>query len=125
LTALNDDAELLVSELVTNAVAASPSVDRIVPVRLWLRADQTRVLVLIRDISSEPPVPMKPGPDAETGRGMLLVEAVSQRWDWYLTEGSTGKIVWALAVREVLPRQATSSARSSARLEWVRAPTAR
>ena len=35
-----------------------------------------------------------PGDDAESGRGLLLVEAISTRWGWYAT--SDGKVVWAL-----------------------------
>jgi hypothetical protein len=34
--------------------------------------------------------------DAESGRGLLLVEAISQRWGWYATQDTTGKVVWAL-----------------------------
>ncbi|MBV9384470.1 MAG: ATP-binding protein [Streptosporangiaceae bacterium] len=95
LSGLSDDVELLVSELMTNAVAASAPADQIIPVRLWLLADQARVLVLVWDSSPRPPVPMDAGEDAESGRGLLLVEAVCQRWDWYLPD-TGGKVVWAL-----------------------------
>lgn len=96
---LGESLELLVSELVTNAVAVSRSPDRILPVRLWLLADRARVLLLVRDTSPRPPIALTPAQDAESGRGMMLVEAMSQRWDWYLTQesGGDGKVVWALA----------------------------
>ncbi len=97
LSRLGESVELLVSELVTNAVAVSRSADRILPVRLWLLADRARVAVLVWDRSTRPPVPLTPAQDAESGRGMLLVEAMSQRWDWYLTQEPDGKVVWALA----------------------------
>jgi hypothetical protein len=37
------------------------------------------------------------GQDAENGRGLQIVQAVSQLWDWYRPQNTTGKIVWALA----------------------------
>jgi anti-sigma regulatory factor (Ser/Thr protein kinase) len=98
LSRFGENAELLVSELMTNAVAASQPEDAVPPVRLWLLADQTRALILVWDGSPLPPVPSDPGPDAESGRGLLLVEAVSERWDWYLPVQSGGKVVWALTV---------------------------
>ena len=96
---LAESLELLVSELMTNAVAVSRSPDRVLPVRLWLLADRTRALFLVRDTSSRPPIALAPDQDAESGRGMMLVEAMSQRWDWYLTQepDGDGKVVWALA----------------------------
>jgi hypothetical protein len=37
------------------------------------------------------------GAEATIGRGLMLVEAVSSEWETYAPEGSTGKVVWALA----------------------------
>lgn len=95
LTHLTEDAELLVSELVTNAVAAAADADQIPPVRIWLLADGTRVLILVWDVSPRPPVPVNAGQDCESGRGLLLVEAISQQWDWYRPVDTDGKVVWA------------------------------
>jgi anti-sigma regulatory factor (Ser/Thr protein kinase) len=89
------DAELLVSELTTNAIAAVQPTT--LPVRMWLLADTRRVLVLVWDPSSRPPVLADSGQDAENGRGLQIVQAVSQLWDWYRPQNTTGKIVWALA----------------------------
>jgi anti-sigma regulatory factor (Ser/Thr protein kinase) len=97
LTRLAATTELLVSELVTNAVAALRTANQVSPVRLWLLADRTRVLVLVWDASLRPPVPVIADQDAENGRGLLLVEAVSQCWDWYFPHDIGGKVVWALA----------------------------
>jgi hypothetical protein len=36
----------------------------------------------------------RPAPRGERGRGLLLVEALSARWDWYLTKEPNGKVVW-------------------------------
>ncbi len=35
-----------------------------------------------------------PDPQEEGGRGLFLVAALSTRWDWYLTQEPTGKVVW-------------------------------
>jgi len=76
LTRLSDNAELLVSELVTNAVAASESLPQCSPVRLWLLARTGLLVVMVWDGSPKPPVPADAGGYAENGRGLLLVEAV-------------------------------------------------
>ena len=34
--------------------------------------------------------------EAENGRGLMLVEAISEQWGWYVREGSDGKFVWAI-----------------------------
>jgi anti-sigma regulatory factor (Ser/Thr protein kinase) len=94
---LRDDAELLIAELVTNAIAIPRPADQTFAVRLWLHADHTRVLILVWDPSPLPPSPGIPDEDAESGRGLLLVSAVSQQWDWYLPLDTSGKVVWALS----------------------------
>jgi anti-sigma regulatory factor (Ser/Thr protein kinase) len=95
---VRDCVELVVSELITNAVTASialaygPS-----PVRFWLLSDRKQVLVLVWDASPNPPTRMKPDERTEGGRGLMLVEAVSKQWDWYIVpDGIEGKVVWAL-----------------------------
>jgi hypothetical protein len=41
---------------------------------------------------------MDNGVHAQSGRGLLLVEAISHRWGWYPThQNDGGKIVWALS----------------------------
>jgi anti-sigma regulatory factor (Ser/Thr protein kinase) len=97
LTGLSESVELLVSELVTNATKASRSVEHIAPVRLWLLADKASVLLLIWDASPLAPVRMNISGDAENGRGLLLVETISDRWGWYFPQETGGKVVWALA----------------------------
>jgi anti-sigma regulatory factor (Ser/Thr protein kinase) len=99
LTELSDSAELLVSEIITNAIQITNPDGRTVPVRLWLLADPERLLILVRDASPLPPVPMSPSTDAENGRGLLLVNAISNRWNWYVPPQDCGKVVWALLER--------------------------
>ena len=95
LTDLEDDAELLVSEITTNAIQVSQADGRTAPVRLWLLADRTRLLIMVWDASPLPPVRMTTSSsDAENGRGLLLVESLSTRWDFFAHQQG-GKVVWA------------------------------
>jgi anti-sigma regulatory factor (Ser/Thr protein kinase) len=95
LTGSADSAELLVSELVTNAIPASRSADGDFPIRLWLLSDAAQVLILVWDASPRLPARADASVDAETGRGLLLVEMISDRWGAYATP-PCGKTVWAL-----------------------------
>jgi hypothetical protein len=99
LKALAETGELIVSEMVTNAVRAStglPARHRGLPtVQLWLSADHERVLIEVWDADERMPVAHQPDPDAEHGRGLLLVEALSEDWGTYRPAGHPGKIVWA------------------------------
>jgi anti-sigma regulatory factor (Ser/Thr protein kinase) len=100
LKALADTAELVVSELTTNAVRASaglPEARHSLPaVRMWLSAGRDRALVQVWDADHQLPVPERPDPDAEHGRGLLLVESLSEAWGAYRPQRSIGKIVWAI-----------------------------
>ncbi len=94
---LADAAELVTSELVTNAVRVSRAEAGAVPVRLRLLADAASALVLVWDASPRPPVRASGGEDDESGRGLLLVEALSAEWNWFVpSEPAGGKVVWAL-----------------------------
>jgi anti-sigma regulatory factor (Ser/Thr protein kinase) len=85
-------AELAVSELVTNAVRASIQARSATPpgsstglpvVELRLAGDRLRLLVEVSDHDPGPPVPTAVDPERDGGRGLLLVEAVSERWGYY------------------------------------------
>jgi len=100
---LAEAAELIVSELVTNAVRASTGPDGhprydgaglpVVVVRLG--TDHTRVLIEVWDVIAGAPVAEQAGPDDESGRGLVLVDAVCERWSWQSVPGWPGKVVWA------------------------------
>lgn len=96
ITEFSEGVELLVSELLTNAVKASRYLDGISPVRLWLLSDKARVLTLVWDANPRPPVRMSIDEEAEGGRGLVLVETLSQKWDWYAHPELGGKVVWSL-----------------------------
>ena len=97
---------LVVSELVSNAVAASAGLtgSRFAgywapgtpPVRVWLSANDHRVVIQVWDSSDRPPVPQPVEPEADSGRGLLLVGALSEEWGCYTPEKSSGKVVWAV-----------------------------
>ena len=96
LSGLTDSCELTVSELVTNAVRASRTLDR---PAIWLSliSDQERLMVLVRDFDSGAPTPRHASDDEEGGRGLMLVEAISDRFGWYRPQdGAAGKVVWAV-----------------------------
>jgi anti-sigma regulatory factor (Ser/Thr protein kinase) len=97
LSTFSENAELLVSELMTNATKASLSSERILPVVLWLSSDRSRLLIEVQDTSRFPPAPTGGfGGTEESGRGLLIVEAISTKWGWESPDGSSGKVVWAL-----------------------------
>ena len=88
--------ELVLSELVTNAVKIS---DDGGAVRVVVRAGGGRVRVEVGDGSTGRPRISEPEPDAEGGRGLLLVAAVGAGWGTYpvhRTPGGppAGKVVW-------------------------------
>jgi anti-sigma regulatory factor (Ser/Thr protein kinase) len=89
------DAELLVSELVTNAVKATAGQHQ-AAIRLQVLSDNTCVRVEVWDADPHPPVSKDgtPDPQEEGGRGLFLVAALSTRWNWYRTQEPPGKVVW-------------------------------
>lgn len=64
-------------------------------VRIWLVSDWAQVVVFVWDASPQPPSRADPGEGDENGRGLLLVEAVSERWGHFGYDGG-GKVVWAV-----------------------------
>jgi two-component sensor histidine kinase len=92
---LADAAELLASELVTNASQASWRISSgQIPV-VWLRlaSDRTSLVIHVWDANPEMPARQEPGPGDESGRGLMIIDAVSTRWGACQTHN--GKIVWA------------------------------
>ena len=94
---VSQDAGAVVTELVANAVTAAAGLGpAAVPVLIWLGSDGHCVLLAVADANPRPPVRLNPGPDAEGGRGLALVEAFSSRWGWYPASiAGLVKAVWA------------------------------
>jgi anti-sigma regulatory factor (Ser/Thr protein kinase) len=99
MAALTDLAELVVSELVTNAVRHGvPSACKSVSehcVRLRLLAQAPFVMCMVADPGRGIPVLRDSDLAAENGRGLTVVDACCVRWGWHLLDEG-GKVVWAL-----------------------------
>jgi DNA-binding NarL/FixJ family response regulator len=80
-------AELLITELVTNAVVHTSSAPR---VEVELFPDHVRVAV--QDDDPTPPRPREPVRNEPGGRGLVLLEELSTRWGF--DQVGTGKVVW-------------------------------
>jgi hypothetical protein len=92
---LADDAEAIIAELAANAVRASAALKQ-PAIRLALAVNYCELLILVSDGNPALPQAQDPAADAESGRGLLMVEALSNRYGWYRLEGGTaGKVVWA------------------------------
>lgn len=120
---LADMAELVVSEMVTNAVVASTAhssslyVSGRVPVT-WVRlfSDSFRLVIEVWDQAPGVPVEGKAAPDDESGRGLPLVDALTDgRWGWLPgPPGLPAKCVWAeLIAEDAAPGPAARSSSSS------------
>jgi Histidine kinase-like ATPase domain len=94
---LAGDVGVVMSELLTNAlrhgVPAAPESSH-PPIRLGLLHPGSCVLCAVADPSTRVPVLKEPDYLAESGRGLHVVAALSQRWGW-TAPGSAGKVVWA------------------------------
>ena len=89
-----DDSLLIISELVTNAIAHGDG-----PVRVRLQFDPATVRVEVSDAGRGVVRPAHPGPHDTSGRGLMLVDRFAEAWGVDRHDG-TGKTVWAeLAVR--------------------------
>ncbi len=88
---LADVAELLVSELVTNAIHASAGLPAAV-VRLWLVAENGGIVIRVWDASVDMPRRRNADPESEHGRGLMLVESLSKEWG--ACRKPSGKVVW-------------------------------
>ncbi|HEV2372607.1 MAG TPA: ATP-binding protein [Streptosporangiaceae bacterium] len=108
LSPLAETVTLLVSELVTNAIAATaleglsghwfegkhcPGQP---PVRLWLRSDGECVVIECWDGSESEPTLQEPDADVDSGRGLMLVAALAAYWGVDKLAQASGKVTWAI-----------------------------
>ena len=95
-----DAVQMVVTELITNSVAATRAINwqQSVPaVRVWLLADPASVLVAAWDAAPGIPRGRKAGQDDESGRGLAIVDALSAEWNCYRCAAPDGgKVTWAL-----------------------------
>jgi anti-sigma regulatory factor (Ser/Thr protein kinase) len=81
------DLDLLVSEVVTNAVLYART-----DVEVAVQADADMVSVEVRDYGPGVPTPRVPSDAGSGGWGLQLVGAVSERWG--VSPAHPGKVVW-------------------------------
>jgi KaiC/GvpD/RAD55 family RecA-like ATPase len=86
------DAQLIASELATNALEHAVS-----PFRIRLRRGDAAVRIAVEDAAPARPQERIAGLDAMSGRGVAIVAELAQRWGCDV--GSDGKTVWAEIVR--------------------------
>jgi anti-sigma regulatory factor (Ser/Thr protein kinase) len=90
-----DDLELLVSELVTNAVIHGDATSG-TPVQVAYHLNDERLRVEVRDHASGMPQPValavSAAAESEHGRGLLTVDAIADAWG--IDQRVLGKAVW-------------------------------
>ncbi|MGW2954813.1 ATP-binding protein [Streptomyces eurythermus] len=87
---LGEDVQVVVSELVTNAVTASAGGTN---VSVRLRREPGRLVIEVGDQVEALPVLRRPSLANPRGYGLFLVASVSKRWGAYGDE--EGKVVWS------------------------------
>jgi hypothetical protein len=111
---LSDDVSLVASEMVANAlqhgVGLDPPQDAVPApepppaaepdeqVGLTLLATPSVLLCVVNDPSSDAPVPRLPDPGTASGRGLHLIESLSESWGWSPVADDgvhAGEAVWA------------------------------
>jgi anti-sigma regulatory factor (Ser/Thr protein kinase) len=99
-----ETAELLISELVTNAVRFTGNPGQrqrysghadVSLISLSIRHFRDRLLIEVHDTDSNPPVRSDADEYAETGRGLMLINALSKEWSYFFPSGG-GKVVYCL-----------------------------
>jgi len=98
LESMADDAELIVDELVVNAVMHGTRTGGLRPgvvLRLCMLRRVGEVMLAVVDPGNEAPMPREPDWTGESGRGLQIVGALSHVWGWSPIAGH-GKAVWAV-----------------------------
>ncbi|MDD1062362.1 helix-turn-helix domain-containing protein [Streptomyces cocklensis] len=113
-------AELVVSELVTNAVRHAHGPEDTL-VETWFRPlPDGGLLIEVHDASSRRPELRQPSSDAESGRGLALVDALTGgSWGVSGREG-VGKLVWAECAVEGDSDEVSGAGRGGRRRERPR-----
>jgi anti-sigma regulatory factor (Ser/Thr protein kinase) len=90
-----DTAELVLSELVTNALRVPVPRDRQVGVRIAHSQGDGLLRLEVSDAGEGTPEVRRPAGDETGGRGLLVVEALAHRWGVQERACGIGKTVWA------------------------------
>lgn len=93
---LTDDAQAIASELAANAIAAVPPGSPGLCLIFAIHHRPPELRIIMWDNGPGQPRPATPRPDAETGRGLAIIDHLTGRnWGWWPTPRSGGKVVWA------------------------------
>lgn len=80
----------------TNSLNACAGLD-LAAIRLVLTLDRGELAILVRDSHPGVPLAAQPGAEDESGRGLLIVEQLSDRCGWYpLNDQEHAKVTWAV-----------------------------
>jgi anti-sigma regulatory factor (Ser/Thr protein kinase) len=82
-------ATVLVAELATNAVLHANSAFEVA-----VRVEDDMIRVEVADDSTETPLLLDPGRDAERGRGLKIVDGLARSWGVVPRTGEGSKTVW-------------------------------
>jgi len=93
-----DDAALVASELLANAVQHGTP-----PISICVTGDAEGVRIEVYDANPRGPVPLAPSAGNMTGRGLALVNGLTQRWGCDRVDDG-GKVVWAELATALEPR---------------------
>ncbi|WP_234046768.1 ATP-binding protein [Streptomyces adelaidensis] len=88
-----EDALLITSELVTNALTHTRS--EWIVCRLQITGRRLRIEVEDQSGGLSQPARRRPGPDDQNGRGLMLVGMLSSDWGVGDTPQRSGRVVWA------------------------------
>ena len=103
LARMTGDAELVASELATNAVQATgvmnpdakwSDLENLATIHVRLVLFETSIVIEVWDRDPAAPMPQNVTGDEEGGLGLLIVSMLSARWDWFPAPQG-GKVVWA------------------------------
>jgi anti-sigma regulatory factor (Ser/Thr protein kinase) len=89
-----EDAQVITSELVTNAVAETQKVQPDAPITAHVGLHFGKPVVEVWDCSTTPPVANGDDLFATNGRGLIITQALSADWGYEIV--SAGKVVWAV-----------------------------
>jgi anti-sigma regulatory factor (Ser/Thr protein kinase) len=105
-----DSIVVMVSELVTNSVRHAAS-----EFTLSLERDHQSMRVAVTDTGEQQPSLRNPAPTEQSGRGLQIVDALSDDWGVIETAGRGGKTVWFVVALDPPERGAEDGASAKAR----------
>jgi hypothetical protein len=103
LAQMADDSEIVMSELVSNAVKATGvtaphpqwhELADLALIRARLLLYDTRIIMDVWDRESTAPILKEASLEDDYGRGLSIVDALCTRWDYFYPQ-TGGKVVWA------------------------------